>query len=188
MTMSRNIKLSVVLVAAVALAGCNQSNGPQANSDGNTPGFASNNQYLLPTEPSGAKAVKEVRKEAKDGDPVIVVGRIGGSTKPFVEGRAVFTIVDSSLVPCSDREGDTCSTPWDYCCDSHDDIARSSLLVRFVDAEEKTITQDAQTLLGVSPLQTVIVRGRAKRDTNGNIVVLASGLHVRSEKPKRIEP
>ena len=42
---------------------------------------------------------------------------------------------------------------------------------------------DARKLLGVKELQTVVVRGRAKRDEAGNVIVLADGLHVRSERP-----
>ena len=43
-----------------------------------------------PSEPAGAKGVIDVRKEAKDGDEVVVVGRIGGSDEAVHQGRAAF--------------------------------------------------------------------------------------------------
>ena len=55
--------------------------------------------YKLAAEPAGAKGVIDVRKDAKDGDEVVVVGRVGGAAKPFTEGRATFLIVDPSLKP-----------------------------------------------------------------------------------------
>ncbi len=49
-------------------------------------------------------------------------------------------------------------------------------LVRVVDEQGKTLGQDARELFGLKELQTVYVRGRAKRDEEGNLTVLASGL------------
>ena len=37
-------------------------------------------------------SVAEARKVAKDEGEIVVVGRIGGSEKPFVSGMAAFTI------------------------------------------------------------------------------------------------
>ena len=59
-----------------------------------------------------------VRKDAKDRQEVVVVGRIGGRVNPWIKGAAAFSIVDRSLKPCNEIEGDTCKTPWDYCCES----------------------------------------------------------------------
>jgi hypothetical protein len=38
---------------------------------------------------------------------------------------------------------------------------------------------DARELLGVKELQTVVVKGKAKRDEQGNLTVLASGVYPR---------
>src|ERR1700691_3760089 len=104
---------SAIVVAGLVL-GCGQPTPPpQTNSP--TEDAAS---YLLTAEPPGAKGVLAVRKEAKDGEPITIVGRVGGNRKPLLEGRAAFTIVDSSFKPCNERDGDTCETPWDYCCES----------------------------------------------------------------------
>jgi hypothetical protein len=56
--------------------------------------LAEGKKYLLPSEPAGAKGVIDVRKDAKDGEEVVVVGRVGGSSTPFTPGRTSFLIVD----------------------------------------------------------------------------------------------
>lgn len=70
-------------------------------------------KYLLKKEPGGAKEVIDARKSVKDGDEVVIVGRIGGSENPWIKGRAAFTIVDTSLKSCLEC-GHDCSKPWDY--------------------------------------------------------------------------
>jgi len=183
--MFKRIILPFFMLAAVFVVGCSQGNGPPpsaAGSNDHTPTVAASgpaSQYVLHTEPTDAKGVKELRKSAKDGDDLVVVGRVGGSPKPLVDGRAAFTIVDESLTPCSARPGDTCDTPWDYCCESKEDLAAATVMIKFVDATGKTLPQDAKTLLGITPLKTVVVRGRAKRDVDGNLTVVASALYIR---------
>jgi hypothetical protein len=135
-------------------------------------------KYLLTTEPADAKAVAAAKKDVEDGAEVILVGRIGGSESPFVAGRASFTIVDTSLVPCSERPGDSCPTPWDYCCDT-DQLPGSMAAIKVVDDAGKTLPIDAKTGLGLKELQTVVVRGKAKRDEAGNLSVLATGIFVK---------
>ncbi len=54
----------------------------------------------------------EAREESEDGQDVVLVGRIGGSVNPWVEGRAAFSIVDPTLKACSDIPGDECKKPW----------------------------------------------------------------------------
>src|SRR4051794_21107581 len=82
-----------------------------------------------------ARGVIEVRKEAKDGDEVVVVGRVGGSTKPFVEGRASFLIVDPSLKPAQH-----CDCPWDYCETPDEQRKAARATIRFADDRGKTLT------------------------------------------------
>jgi hypothetical protein len=173
----------LIVSAALIVVGCERS----ANVNNPSGAVAIQSEgadgLLLAEEPEGAKGVLDVRKDAKDGDEVLVVGRVGGRAEPLVKGRASFTIVDPSLKTCSDIPGDNCERPWDYCCENPSDLARATVLVKFVDEGGKTVARDARELLGVEPLQTVVVRGKAKRDADGNLTVLASALHVRGKKP-----
>ncbi|WP_254511479.1 hypothetical protein [Anatilimnocola floriformis] len=133
--------------------------------------------YILSAEPAGVKGVKQLKVDSKDGEEVVAEGRIGGDTNPWIEGQAAFLFVDKSLSPCDAKEG--CPTPWDYCCDT-DQLPACKALVKFVDASGKPVATDARKLLGVKEMQTIVVRGTAKRDEAGNLTVLANGIFVRN--------
>jgi hypothetical protein len=169
----------VALASAVLVAGCAQTGDPASKKAPNPKASAEvKSKYLLANEPSDAKGVKDVKQSAKNGDEVVVVGRIGGSTAPFT-GRGAFTIVDLSIKPCSEIEGDNCPTPWDYCCEAPDSLAKGTVLVKLVDAAGKTLQDNAKELLDLRELQTVVVRGQTRRDDANSISVLAAGIFVK---------
>src|SRR5436190_1121206 len=121
--MKRFLGLSALLIVA-GLAGCSQ-NKPDAGPSGAN--------YLLPAEPADALGVRGAKQQTKDGDDVVVAGRIGGRRDPWGSGQASFTIVDTALLTCSDREGDNCETPWDYCCEDPKDLVAATANVKVVD-------------------------------------------------------
>lgn len=162
---------ALLAVSASALVGCS-SDAPTDNVQ-----VTSTSAYVVGSEPAGAVGVGSARESAKDEDQVVVVGRIGGSTEPFVDGMAAFTIVDPKLAYCADDEG--CPTPWDYCCTPVDQITKNSATVKFVDASGAPLQEDARKLLGVKELNEVVVQGKADRDDAGNLVVLAEKVYVR---------
>jgi len=180
------------LLIAVALVGCTSHDAEQSSpavSAAVTKGPSAEGQnLLLPSEPDGAQDVIAMRESAADGDDVVVVGRIGGSENPWVDGRAAFLIVDSSLQACSDIPGDKCETPWDYCCQT-DKLPASKVLVKFTGEDGGLMPTDARTLLGVTELQTVVVQGKLKKDESGSMSVLASAMYVRpaGATPERID-
>lgn len=185
--MTRTMTMCGVLLGATCLViGCSRPGAPSAATTNATAAKIDGTKFVMAEEPAGAKTVLEVREEAKDGDSVVIVGRIGGDVDPWVTDRASFLIVDSTLIPCSERKGDNCPTPWDYCCDS-DVLAKSKATIKFVDDAGKTLPNDARQLFNVKELQTVVVKGQAKRDEAGNLTVLASGLFVRSDRDVSIE-
>ena len=157
------------------IAACNRQQTSQP-----VPAAASPNgtQYLLAEQPQDAKDVIAVRENAPDEEPVVVVGRIGGSQNPWVEGMAAFSIVDLSLKACSDIEGDKCKKPWDYCCQI-DLLPKAPVLVKVVDDSGNIVSTDSRELLAVKELDTVVVNGTAKRDDAGNLTVLASKIYVK---------
>ena len=134
---------------------------------------------VLAEEPADAKSVADVRKDAQDGDEVTITGRIGGDVDPWVQGRAAFVIADLSLQACSEREGDTCKTPWDFCCEDNGHLTQSKATIKIVDEAGETVAKDARDLLNVRELATVTIRGQAKRDEAGNLTVLAKGVFVK---------
>ncbi|MHB8973127.1 MAG: hypothetical protein ACYC4N_22015 [Pirellulaceae bacterium] len=172
--MKRFLKRGSFLVTLViAAAGCSQGSNSsgEASSEAGVAAVASS--YRLTSEPTGAQDVKAARSVVKDGENVVVVGRIGGDRNPWIEGMAAFTIVDLALKPCEDG----CGTPWDYCCDLAD-LPASKVVVKIVDDQGRAVQTDSRKLLGVKEMQTVVTRGKAKRDEAGNLTVLASGVFV----------
>ena len=169
--------LALCLFSFAFFVGCaaqpsSQPAAPQAAAS------AEGEKFLLAEEPAGAADVRAAREKAQDNEEVVVVGRIGGSENPWVAGRAAFSIVDRSLLACSDREGDNCPYPWDYCCET-DKLPTSTAMVKVVDDNGTLVAADARELLGVKELQTVVVRGKAQRDEAGNLTVLASSLYIK---------
>lgn len=154
-------------------AGCNSS-GPTPTA---VPATAPS-KHVLSEAPADAKSVIEAKKSAVDGEEVTVVGRIGGSVTPFVAGRPTFTLVDTSLVPCNERAGDSCKTPWDYCCDT-DQLPKAMVVVKIVDDSGAPVALDAKKDLGMKELQTIIVHGKAKRDDSGNLSILTPAVFIK---------
>lgn len=134
-------------------------------------------RYLLKEEPKGAADVIDVRNKAKNQQEVLIVGRIGGKKNPWIRGVAAFPIVDRSLKSC-DEKGHNCPYPWDFCCSAN--LSKAMVLVMFVDDKGAVLKKDARELLGVRELDTVVVQGKARCDKAGNVVILASKLHVLS--------
>src|SRR6056297_2394805 len=134
--------------------------------------------YLAEREPEGAIPVGQARQGVKDQQPITVVGLIGGSTAPFVDGLAAFTIFRPKVPHLPAGEG--CPTPWDYCC-RQDEVKQNIATVKLVDANGQPVNQDARALLGVQELSTVVVEGQAQRDEAGNLSVAAERVFVKAE-------
>jgi hypothetical protein len=173
--MKRIVVVLLVLAPPIAaFVGCSDNkSGGMPSGDGS--------KYLLSSEPADALGVVEARKKTKDGDDVVVVGRIGGRKDPWSSGQASFSIVDTSLRVCSEREGDNCDTPWDYCCEDPKELLAAMATVKIVDAKGEAVRTPARELLGVKESQAVVVCGKAKRDDKGNLTVLATCLYVRAD-------
>ncbi|MCL4193547.1 MAG: hypothetical protein KJZ87_17555 [Thermoguttaceae bacterium] len=172
--MLKHSVLMAVTVALLSAPGCGRTAGPEQASSIPAAG-ASASPYRLTEAPEGAVGVVEAKESSRNNDEVVVTGRVGGESEPFVDGMAAFLIVDPSLSPCPPDEG--CPTPWDYCCNSDETAARRAM-VKVVDEQGRVVATDARQLLGLDELASVVVRGTAQRDEAGNLTVLASGVYV----------
>ena len=100
----------------IVVIGCSQqSPTTTGRSTSNLASAVDGSKYLLNSEPEGVTGVIKVRAEAKDQDDVVIVGRIGGSEIPWIEGMAAFTIVDPLMKHCHELADDGCHKPWDFC-------------------------------------------------------------------------
>lgn len=134
-------------------------------------------KYLLAEEPDDAVGVIEARETANNGDPLVVVGRIGGSDKPWVEGRAAFMLLDASMAVVAEgtesAAGEVCMGD---CCAN--ERAECTTLVKVVD-NGALVAADSRQLLGLKENDFVVVRGKASKDESGNFTVLAEGVFIR---------
>lgn len=158
----------VLLAGLVWLAGCDRS-----ETSTSAAGLSS---LVVKAEPAGAIPVGTARTQVKDGEAVVLTGRIGGSAQPFISGAAAFTIVDPSVKWCAEAEG--CPTPWDYCC-TQNEVRENIATVKIVDAAGGLVSGDARQMLGVKELSLIVVAGRAERDAAGNLAVRAEQVFVR---------
>ena len=183
--MFRNIKLIGCLLTITVVTGCSTENGSE-KADTARQASAEGAVYLTPTAPDAPLDIIPMRESIGSGEDVVVVGRIGGSHEPWVEGMAAFSIVDRSLAACTDIPGDKCPTPWDYCC-ATDKLPGSTTLVKIVDDKDQVISTDARELLGLTELQTVIVTGKASKDDAGNVTILARKVYIDPANPGQVK-
>lgn len=169
---------SVAIVAfAAGLSGCGETSTPDS-AVSTTTASIKGDQFLLADEPDGAIGVIEARDTAEDGQPLVIVGRIGGAANPWIEGRAAFTLLDASMALVADGtesgEGEICL---DDCC--AEERGKCTTLVKVIDADGKLVAADSRKLLGVAEADTVVIQGTASKDESGNFTVLAQGVFVR---------
>jgi hypothetical protein len=135
-------------------------------------------RYLLSEEPDDAIGVIEARESAADGAPITVVGRIGGTTKPWVNGRAAFTLLDASMVLVAEGtdsgEGEVCTGD---CCAA--ERAHATMLVKILDETGRVLEVDSRRLLGLAENDMVVVCGKAAKDKSGNVVLIADAVFIR---------
>lgn len=169
--MLNSAKFSGLLIMAVTwTVGCSDPAAPTAQ---NRAVSSPDANYLLADEPADVRGVAQARQESQNDEVVAVEGRIGGVEKPFVDGIAAFTLIDTKLHWCADEEG--CPTPWDYCCS---DKTGKLAAVRIVGPDGQPVSTDARELLGVKELSKVVVHGAAKRDDQGNLTILAKKVYL----------
>lgn len=136
--------------------------------------------FFLASAPTEARDVSEARKTVglKLGDQVVLMGRVGGSKTPFVAGRAVFTLMGRGLKACNENPDDQCKQPWDYCCETRDDIVANSVTVQAVDAKGQVLRTEMKGRRGLRELAELIVVGKITSTDGKSLVVSATGVHV----------
>lgn len=169
--MRLHARLVLLPLALFASASCTSEAPPAAAPDRLPPGL------VVATEPAGAQDVADAKKTVKAGDPVTLVGRIGGRVKPFVDGRAIFSVVSPKLRTCSEIEGDTCETPWDYCCEDKETMRTHTVTVRLVGEGSEPLAFGVQGQAGLAPGARVVVEGKV-HENDAAFVVDARRVHV----------
>ena len=172
--------LSVLCIASMAsmalLKGCKREEAPPS---GSSPRASLPPDFFADKEPPGAKSVEEAKKSAKVGETMTIRGRVGGSKEPFVEGRAIFTIMGPGIKPCgADSPMPECKTPWDYCCELPEDIAAHSAVIQVVDAGGSPLRLSLRGQHKVMELSELVVVGRVKQIEKNLLVINATKIFV----------
>lgn len=175
-TVHRIQALVVLHIVTLSALGCSQATDePSVNAAPQV----DCSKYVLVEEPAGAIGVIDARESSRNGDEIVLIGRIGGSKRPWIEGRSAFMVIDASMAVVSDGQesasGELCL---DDCCASL--RAECTTLVKFVDDAGSVLRVDSRDILKAEVGELVVVRGQVQRDAKqGTFVVLASGVHVR---------
>jgi hypothetical protein len=133
----------------------------------------------LKTKPDAPISVVKARESAKPGEKVVIIGDIGGRKPPFVDNRAAFILADETTITSCDKKGcGGCKTPWDYCCDEQDKIAKSILTIQVLDKTGKVIKTSLKGFLELKELSKIIVVGTYdKTSTKDNAIINATGIY-----------
>ncbi|RNC81872.1 MAG: hypothetical protein ED559_08840 [Phycisphaera sp.] len=161
--------LAISLISLFTLVGCGEQ--PSQTADAGASVSVQDVAWLLETEPAGAVSVSEVKASATEGQTVVVRGRIGGRKEPISDGSPVFTIVDLSLPHCGEIPGDKCKTPWDYCCETPEDLTANSVTIMLASVDPR--------VGGLKELDEIVVEGAVGPRPNESVLtVIATGVFV----------
>ncbi len=173
--MNRLTPTLLLSALAVLLTGCGGESSGQSDAEGATTRPAS---FLLDSEPSGATSVQEAKLSAREGETVVVRGRIGGRMTPISSDSPVFTIVDLEVPYCGqENETDQCPTPWDYCCETPETLRAAAATVQLVDESGGPLEVDPLGE-GLGALDEVVVIGTVgPRPSEDVFTIRATGVH-----------
>ncbi|MHC4082700.1 MAG: hypothetical protein ACYS15_11595 [Planctomycetota bacterium] len=170
----RVVLVSSLLLLTTVLAGCGGSSTPDDDAGAQTSPVATS--WLLADMPAGAVPVLQAKQTAREGDQVVVRGRIGGRPDPMSHDVAMFVMMDPALPSCRER-GDGCRKPWDYCCETTETITAHSATVQLVDDAKSPMAIDLGGH-GFEPLDEVVVVGTVgPRPNEAMLVINAEKIH-----------
>jgi hypothetical protein len=159
------------LIGAAVLVACMEGQGVDAFAAALPDGL------FVKSVPENALGVKDAKQNTRQGQTVVLRGKVGGRAVPFAKGSAIFLMVDPSLPPSQDA----CGTPWDYCSLPPQVLMENLATIQVMGSDGKPVRADIQNLNGLEPLAEVIVKGTvAKRELNV-FLVNADQIYV---KPK----
>ncbi len=175
--------IALVMTAGMAMVGCSDRQDAATQTASNataasTPATLPASMFLT-AAPADPQHVAALVADAKDGQEVVVTGRVGGRRDPFVAGRAVMVVTDVSAVTCH-AAGDTgCSTPWDYCCVPREQLKGKVASVQVVNEAGQPLETSLKAAGGLQPMKQVVVRGVVSREAGSeSLVIHATGIYV----------
>ena len=161
----------VVVGLTVLTVGCDRRT-PAAPESPRASSEALPADLFVKTAPPGAIDVATAKKSVKDGQIVVVKGRVGGQKEPLAANRAILTLADLGLRTCDKSPMETCPTPWDSCCEPKDEVAANSLTVQVSGASGQALKAGLSGANGIAPMKQLVVLGTAKTLSGSDAVVV----------------
>jgi len=177
--------MKIMLLTSVALLGCEGEGNETANKNTTTNATAGIPATIfMANRPANVKNLVEVKKNAKVGDQVTFLARIGGRAKPFVEEHAIFVVADPSLESCDLlADEDHCPVPWDYCCENGTLLRNGMATIRIIGKDGRALGVNAKGAGGLQASKFIIVQSTvSNRNDNGLFIVDADRIWV-GDKP-----
>ncbi len=173
--MNRFVSVGIASAVLFGITACDQSISSQVSAV-DTPQSEELQApaWILMDEPAGALSIVQARADMKEGDQVVIRGRVGGRKSPISSESSVFTIVDLGLEYCGQSTDDRCKYPWDYCCESPETITNNSATVRLVGGDEIDLTAG-----GLEPLDEIVLVGIVGARPNDQVFTIqGSGVYI----------
>ncbi|MFK7852294.1 MAG: hypothetical protein AB8D78_15060 [Akkermansiaceae bacterium] len=138
-------------------------------------------EYFTTESIEGAEHIHVARTSAKPGDAITLKGEVMGREKVFVEGRASFILGDpTKLTTCDKMPGDSCTTPWDACCDSKESKRIGIASIQLVDEDGRVLDGNIKGVNGLKEISFITVSGTvAENSTEDNLIVNATKIHLK---------
>ena len=172
--MSYRFQCASLLLVLIAFTGCAKSSEEPAVSIAELKA-----KYILAEEPLGVLPVLAAVDElAEREQEIVVLGRIGGIKNPCDAKEAVFVMTDPSVDAAVGNSDHACGADCHFCQKPKKDLPTLAI-VKLVDAEGKPYPYAPGQFADLVPDQMVVVRGKAKVDSLGNLTVAANGVYIR---------
>ena len=173
-----------VLLMVGALAGCGGSDNGEAKAGANAAPVPA--EVFLAAAPGNPSPIDQLKKDATEGDEVIVRVVVGGEDKPIVDTLASMTVVDVATPSCAANPEDSCATPWDYCCTPSEELARHKATVQALDKDGKPMKASFAAGDRIKPHDTLVIKGKIGPRPDPKVLVIhASGIYVESSLKKK---
>lgn len=167
------------LLACFALGGCGEDGSTDGSKGGRPEGLGLPDGIFLADAPADITPIPELKKSAKEGDRVCVQVVIGGRVRPFVDNRAVMTVVDVGMHNACTLERDHCDTPWDFCCSSPEALKENLAAVQINDADGQPLEVNLPDTSKLAPLTGLVVQGTVgPRHDDQTLMINATGIYV----------
>jgi hypothetical protein len=171
--------LFTLFVCVTLIAACGRGDG-DTQSQATPTNDAQTPEWLLTSAPTGAVSVTEAKASADEGDRVVLRARIGGRKQPIAADSPAFTVMDLAIPHCGQLHGDRCATPWDYCCETPENITQNAATVQLVDTDGNPLNVDPTVEL--TELDEILIVGTVRpRPSPSVLTVAATGVY-------RVEP